>query len=202
MFCMKCGAENADGIKFCGNCGTSLTSGGGNDAPAAISESEYYERAVGPDNQDYYLSRFARFDETGKSRVGWHWPAFFLTFLWFLYRKMWIHALVYMVLPLVVLVVASLVTVFAAASNPVAAGMVMLIAMGVYLLGMLVVPPMYATSMYYNHCKSQIRSVKRLSRDTEKQLRVLAGRGGATIVVPIVVSLLLIIPIGGIAAAI
>ena len=46
-----------------------------------------YELAVGP-NRDYYVPRFEEFDRGG-SQMSWHWPAFFVTSPWFLYRKMY-----------------------------------------------------------------------------------------------------------------
>ena len=46
-----------------------------------------YEAAIGP-NAGYYLQRFEDFD-AGGSKLGWHWPAFFATSGWFVYRKMW-----------------------------------------------------------------------------------------------------------------
>src|SRR4051794_5769029 len=46
-----------------------------------------YELAVGK-NAEYYVPKFEEFDKGG-SQLGWHWPAFFITTPWFLYRKMW-----------------------------------------------------------------------------------------------------------------
>src|SRR5690606_28271216 len=57
-------------------------------------------RAVIGRNAEYYLERFRGFDAAGKAGASWHWPAFFITFFWLLYRKMWGAAAAYVVLVL------------------------------------------------------------------------------------------------------
>jgi len=47
-----------------------------------------YTDAIGP-NSDYYLPRFEDFDQRGP-RLSWHWPAFFATSSWFVYRKLYL----------------------------------------------------------------------------------------------------------------
>jgi hypothetical protein len=47
---------------------------------------------------DYYLQQFKKFSAGSTSRFAltWHWPAFLVDpFLWFLYRKMYLYALIY-----------------------------------------------------------------------------------------------------------
>src|SRR5690349_5563377 len=58
-----------------------------------------YELAVGR-NTDYYLPKFERFDN-GESKAGWHWPAFFFTSGWYLYRKMWLWGLLNLFFPFI-----------------------------------------------------------------------------------------------------
>jgi hypothetical protein len=52
---------------------------------------------VGP-RADYYLARWDRLSEAGSRALGFNWPAFFLTLIWLLYRRMyrwfWIAAAV------------------------------------------------------------------------------------------------------------
>ncbi len=53
---------------------------------------------------DHYLEKFRHFgpDANPRFTLTWHWPAFlFDPFLWFLYRKMYMYALVYAVGPVV-----------------------------------------------------------------------------------------------------
>lgn len=47
-----------------------------------------YEAAIGP-NLDYYRPRFERYDERGAG-LSWHWPAFFATSSWYVYRKLYL----------------------------------------------------------------------------------------------------------------
>ena len=47
-----------------------------------------YRAAVGP-NADFYIPKFLRFDQPGAARTSWNWPAFFASFYWFLYRRMY-----------------------------------------------------------------------------------------------------------------
>ncbi|QLA18509.1 DUF2628 domain-containing protein [Desulfolutivibrio sulfoxidireducens] len=51
-----------------------------------------YRAFIGPEEHKY-LPRFKRFDElAGNFKAGWHWPAFFFTFWWLLYRKLYLFA--------------------------------------------------------------------------------------------------------------
>ena len=53
---------------------------------------------------EYYLKVFQRFTSPSGPRfaLSWHWPAFlFDPFLWFLYRKMYMYALVYAIGPVI-----------------------------------------------------------------------------------------------------
>ena len=101
MFCPQCGSSNDNSAKICSVCGNVLLQAGHDTQPSPMaadvprSADEFYKAAVGHKNQDYYLRHFARFDSNGKVGVSWHWPAFFVTFYWFLYRKMWLNALLY-----------------------------------------------------------------------------------------------------------
>jgi len=49
-----------------------------------------YKAAIGDKNQNYYLSRFQRYDQqdTG-AQVSWNWAAFLIPSYWWLYRKMY-----------------------------------------------------------------------------------------------------------------
>ena len=61
---------------------------------------------VGPKNAAYYAKHFERF-KSQQSAVSWNWPAFFVTAVWLLYRKMWLYAFGYwIVLPIVFAIVA------------------------------------------------------------------------------------------------
>jgi hypothetical protein len=55
--------------------------------------------AVGP-SADSYVPRFLRYERTGRSIPGWHWPAFFVPALWAFYRRLWLPGLLGALLPL------------------------------------------------------------------------------------------------------
>lgn len=38
-----------------------------------------------------YLDYFDKYQNTGK-KISWHWPAFLFNYLWFVYRRMYLHA--------------------------------------------------------------------------------------------------------------
>ncbi|MEX5212956.1 MAG: DUF2628 domain-containing protein [Nitrospiraceae bacterium] len=110
--CPQCGNQNAVEAKFCSQCGTGLV-GPAPNAPApaaptaaasdsALAEQEQVWRQFIGLKADYYLRKFTKFTapEGPKFALTWNWPAFvFEPFLWFLYRKMYLYALVYAIGP-------------------------------------------------------------------------------------------------------
>lgn len=202
MFCNNCGAENTDNAHFCGNCGKSLA--GGSARPSSEYKSgrvsdnkediqEYYAEAIGYKKADYYLSRFDRFDLQGVG-VSWNWPAFFVSFYWLLYRKMWVWALLYFLLPIPLAIVEAILL-------PVSEAAVGLVYV-VYLAGVFILLPMYANALYYRHLNKKIERAKSFSNDKEKRLRMVAAEGGTSSVALIVVLIFVFIAIIGILAAI
>ena len=152
MFCNKCGTRNDDSAKYCSNCGAQLDS---YESPVGARESvsepgadtEYYEAALGFKNTAYYLPIFARFDAEGVG-ASWNWPAFFVSFFWLLYRKMWGYAAAYFFLPVpLALILRAL-----AQTGELGA----FIGGVIYLGTLFVVIPMYANAVYYNHVKKKI----------------------------------------------
>ena len=68
--------------------------------PTQAPEGNLLAAYLGPKNADYYTRHFRVFEEENKT-ASWNWPAFFLTFPWLLYRKMWLNAALYVfVLPI------------------------------------------------------------------------------------------------------
>jgi Tfp pilus assembly major pilin PilA len=66
-----------------------------------------YRAAVGAKKADFYAPKFVRFDEANASKISWNWPAFFVSFYWFLYRRMYANWAIYCVLIPIVLTIAS-----------------------------------------------------------------------------------------------
>lgn len=148
--CNQCGRPNPDDAKFCHQCGTGL----GIPAPAAdtvieasasasaITDEALWRQFIGP-NAERYLEQFKKFSSNGQPQfaLSWNWPAFlFISFLWFLYRKMYLHAAVYAVGPMVSTYVTGDLTV----------GLVWSIMAGAT-----------ANYLYYWHGKEQISAIKK-----------------------------------------
>ncbi len=104
--CTQCQQENRDDARFCHQCGAPFATE--TRAPAIEPEqvapqtdTELLKAFIGP-NADRYLETFKKFSGPNGSQFAltWHWPAFvFEPFLWFLYRKMYVYALIYAIGP-------------------------------------------------------------------------------------------------------
>ena len=133
---------------------------------------ELYALAIGDQNRHYYLPRFEAFEGAGATSLGWHWPAFFFTFWWLIYRKMWGMAALYLVLPYgLLLALAPLATVSEAAAG---------VGYLVYTLAIFVVPPLIATRRYYRHCQRLIGKAKATSSNPYVQVALLTSKGGTS----------------------
>lgn len=196
MICPQCGKPNDSSASYCSSCGAALTSPKGNGA--SDNQEEFYKAIIGSKNQDYYLRHFSRFDRDGKAGASWHWPALFVAFYWFLYRKMWLTALVYFVLPYIVMIPLGVLASVAGDSAQAIIGLgYILLVVGIWLL-----PPMYANALYYKHCKKKILETRASSHDLQRQLGELSGRGGTSNVVLIIVLIFVFVAVIGILAAI
>lgn len=125
--CPSCSQENPDSAKFCLQCGQALGSPSSEAAPKVNSEgpatrtpptqSQLWETFIGPSKSLqfsvktgwlwrsaflYYREKFENIETPQGPRfsLSWNWPAaLFDSFLWFLYRKMYLFALLYAVAP-------------------------------------------------------------------------------------------------------
>lgn len=110
--CSQCAQPNSDDANFCHQCGGGLrTSAATADSAAEIpsnaatmtTDEALWRQFIGP-NADRYLQQFKKFSSDGQPKFAltWNWPAFlFISFLWFLYRKMYLHAAVYAIGPMI-----------------------------------------------------------------------------------------------------
>ncbi|WP_447978689.1 DUF2628 domain-containing protein [Candidatus Nitrospira bockiana] len=175
--CEKCGQMNPDDARFCAHCGGLLTGEPGTAATAVPSDATTLWRAfIGPrpallfswtsgwswaPPDDYYLRQFQKFQSGSAPRFAltWHWPAFLLDpFLWFLYRKMYLYALVYAVGPVV----------SAYLTGDFTVGIVWRIMAGAS-----------ANYIYFWHIKEHLSEVARRRHATEAELREeIRDRGG------------------------
>ena len=107
-FCIECGAPIEADQKFCSNCGTPAISG-----KSAPSDSMQYQSRVqqesysafnNPDtftfigsNQTFYINKFDDMQNFGNN-ISWNWCSFLFGPHWFAFRKMYLIAVIYLVL--------------------------------------------------------------------------------------------------------
>jgi hypothetical protein len=93
-FCPHCGKGIEIGNIFCPHCGNKIDSPTIDPANDPIAEEEW--RTFIARHADYYQYKFRNFLDRGTNSfaITWNWPAFFLGFIWMLYRKMYLWALI------------------------------------------------------------------------------------------------------------
>jgi len=149
---------------------------------------------VGPKNADYYARKFDQF-KSGGSSVSWHWPAFFISSWWLLYRKMWLNAFFYwIVLPIALTIVSAVVatTVGAEASG--------IFYYASYIIITFLVVPIFANKLYYRHAQKKADKVASITSSAAQQSVELARIGGTSSVVLVALPIVLIAVIGILAA--
>ena len=137
-------------------------------APAAatpeLQQLADYELAIG-ENAGYYIPRFEEFDKGG-SKLGWHWPAFFITTPWFIYRKMWgwgLGNIAYFWGMLTFVAPIALALAAGTAGKGKGNGSGAMAMVGIILAILIAVPwfvlPIYANALYWRHINKVIRNV-------------------------------------------
>jgi hypothetical protein len=100
--CPRCQLQNPDEANFCHQCGGAFAAAVSEAAPPD-DNTQLWKSFIGP-KSEHYLEVFKKFSSPSgpKFAFTWNWAAFlFEPFLWFLYRKMYVYALVYAVGPVV-----------------------------------------------------------------------------------------------------
>lgn len=204
MYCPYCGNAEAESARLCSRCGLALTPPAAPapnaEASASGSRVALYQAIVGPGNRDYYLRYFFRCDRTGKAGLSWHWPAFFATALWLIYRRMWLNALLYYAL--VYWLPANLLSfslkmaqAIGGDSSNTATGFIYAACAILLAAAGWLAPAIYANALYYRHCQKKISEATAASPDRQRQLDELEAEGGvntlplAVIAVPVVVAI-------------
>jgi len=129
-----------------------------------------YRATIGPRGQDYYLRHFARFDGEGKAGSSWNWAAYWTTFNWLVYRRMWGWALAYVAAlfgtALLIFGVGKLLFSYSDTSA--------LLLFLLLLTVAFVVPGLYANAWFYTHCNEKISTVLRTSPEVRDAATVLS----------------------------
>ena len=169
--CAQCQQQNQEDSKFCYQCGTALAvepeppiatpvAPVAPAAPIIHPDEHLWRQFIGP-YADQYLKHFKKFGlgEQPKFALTWNWPAFlYISFLWFLYRKMYTYAAVYALGPMISTYLTGDVTV----------GLIWSIMAGAT-----------ANYVYYWHCREHIGDIKRNAGiDPAKQDEALREAGG------------------------
>lgn len=162
--CPQCQQQNSDDAKFCHQCGTALEprAEAASAPPPSVpmTEEELWRGFIGP-NADRYLTTFKKFSTPTGPRfaLSWHWPAFiFEPFLWFLYRKMYVYAMIYAVGPVIAFYL----------TQDLSADIVWRLMAGVS-----------ANYIYFWHVKEQVGKIKaQRAIDGESRRRMLGDLGG------------------------
>ena len=159
---------------------------------------DFYRAAVGESKADFYLRRFLSFDEPGSRKLSWNWPAFFVSFPWMLYRRMYGLALLYLVVLPIVLAIIGAISMLTFGEGT-GTGLYILLALIMYWL----IVPMFANALYHGHVRKRIQKVVASSPSEDAALQRLIGQssvaGGGMIAVIVLVCF---IPVLGILAAI
>ncbi|MCQ8119997.1 DUF2628 domain-containing protein [Methylomonas rosea] len=123
---------------------------------------EFYKAIVGDEDQEYYLKCFSRFYSNQGFCWSWNWTAFFSTFLWCVYRKLWVEAILYLLIGFVLL------SIFGALN----------INFGLWLLCMFLFPATYANYSYYIGCTKIIEKLENENLGRQDKLNKLSRVGG------------------------
>lgn len=143
-------------------------------------------------NAEYYLERFRQIESGGGT--SWHWPAFFITSGWLLYRKMWFYAFAY-----IILLPVALVTVFGVLGLIIGEAAADTIFQVVYLGIAFIAVPIVANRLYFHHARRRIAKVHASTAGSSASAPAIAAAGGTNLVAAL---LLLIVPLAGIIVAV
>ena len=162
------------------------------DGSQIITDEEVRGAFIGDSNTLYYLGAFDRV-QRGEGG-GWNWPAFFITWYWLLYRKMWVPALIYFFLPAII----NIFVLAVMGASPVFGGVMWLCWFATWLIG----PGMLANGWYFRHAQNKIRDVRARGGSKDQILARLEAAGGTSNVAVIIVAVVSVLVLPGMLAAI
>ena len=96
LTCPRCAAVNPQEALYCIKCGQQLAAAAAS-ASTLLADLALWRQFIGP-RADAYLEQFRVFRAETPERFvpTWHWPAFGVGWLWYLYRKMYLHAAIFL----------------------------------------------------------------------------------------------------------
>lgn len=134
---------------------------------------DYLKAAIGTKNQEYYLDHFKYFEDNPRFSISWNWAALFFNFFWLIYRKLYLLALLCLILPFPY---GSLLAFdYATQYNLKDISTAYLALSAVFLL---LLVPMLANGIYYSHLKRKIKTINRRTEDEPRRLQKIAAAGG------------------------
>lgn len=136
---------------------------------------ELYRAAIGPRGEEHYLRQFIKFDAQGKTSASWHWPAYWSTLNWLVYRKMWGWALAYVAalvgLALVIFGVGKLAFHYSDFTG--------LLLFLLFLTAAFVLPGLYANAWFYTYCNEKISTALRNTPEVRDACAALAEQASS-----------------------
>ncbi len=171
--CAKCGNRLEEGQRFCRFCGSPVGAAGAASDASSRSDDADLALFIGK-NAERYLSRFRKFRGGSEDsfNVTWHWPAFFFSFWWMLYRKLYGWAALVFFLGCVPYV-----------------GLIMMVVFGIS-----------ANYLYYRHAKRRVAELRAGPGTDVEKAAALARAGGVNNVAVVVAPLLLVFVVAILAA--
>jgi hypothetical protein len=150
------------------------------DTQQPISSEVLYRAAVGEAKASYYVPRFLGFDAPGASKISWNWPAFFVTFFWLLYRRMYGLAFTYFLgLPILLAAFGGVVMLLFGKTG--GAIVYCIAALAVHLT-----IPMYANAIYHRHIRRRIVELETTAPSQEALVERLIGQSSVSGAVAII----------------
>jgi Tfp pilus assembly major pilin PilA len=154
-----------------------------------------YRAAVGHKKAGFYVPKFLKFDQPGGSRLSWNWPAFFVAFYWFLYRRMYVAWAIYsLLIPIGIAVLTTVVGHIL--GKPAATVFDLVVSIGYY-FGVI---PALANSLYHHEVKDRIAALREKVPETSAQLLVLDNTSPTNNFIWIIIVVVMIAMIGILAA--
>jgi Tfp pilus assembly major pilin PilA len=154
-----------------------------------------YRAAVGAKKADFYVPKFVRFDQPGASKLSWNWPAFFVSFYWFLYRRMYAPWAIYSLLIPVGIGVAS--AILAGSVGGEAGDLFYSVVSLGYYFGVI---PLLANSLYHRAVKQRIEALRQKVPETNAQLLVLDNTSPTSNIIWIIIPFVMVAILGIVAA--